>query len=281
MLRVTSILTFALAILLLVAPGRDASAQTRNEVVRWLGADVADTDGYVVHTGTASGSYSDSIDVGIPALVDGAYESIITVPVTADIYIAVTAHNSSGSSVFSNEICRGPDGPCGGTSEPPPPPPPPGAQSQVVGFKLWEATSDTVIDANFTSGESLSVVDYPCVAIEIIGNAYLSQSGPGSIRTSFDGQNPSSCSTPGVTHENTPPYAWERDNGLDQYECAPSLTVPGIHTLTVTPFDGDNCSGAQGAQVTLQFEVTDGTTSGPPPEEGAPGQPGRPQIVLP
>ena len=45
-----------------------------------------------------------------------------------------------------------------------------------------------------------------------------------------------------MTHENSPPVASETDTGPDRYECAPSLTVAGIHTLTVTPFDGDDCT---------------------------------------
>jgi hypothetical protein len=280
MSRVSSSLTLALALLLAVALGRDASAQTRTEVVRWQGNDVTDTDGYRVHVGSASRSYSDTFDVGIPQLVGDAYETTITVAADAEVYIAVTAYNADTTSFFSNENCKGPDGACAGPVEPPPvEPPPPGVESQVLGFALWDASSDTVIDANFTSGEQISALNDPCVAIEIIGNSYLVNSGPGSIRKSFDGQNPSSCSNPGVTHENSPPFAWETDSGPNRYECAASLTVPGSHTLTVTPFDGDDCTGAEGTTVTLQFDVTDGTP--PPGNDTVPGQPGRPYLVLP
>jgi hypothetical protein len=278
MYRVTSRLTFALALLLAFAPGRDASAQTRNEVVRWQGTDEADTDGYRVHVGSSSGTYTDTFDLGIPVLVGDAFETTITVAAEAEVYIAVSAYNDVGQSLFSNENCKGPDGACAGPV--PPPPPPAGVESQIVGFKLWDASSNTVIDSNFTNGEQISVLEYDCVAIEIVGNSYLSDSGPGSIQKSLDGANANGCSIAGVTHENHAPYAWEADSGPGSFECAASLQVEGVHTLTVTPYDDDNCGGAQGTSVTLEFEVTGGSGGEPPPADPTPGQPGRPYIVF-
>lgn len=279
MLRVTSRITLALALLLVAAPGSDAFAQSRSEVIRWQGNDVSDTDGYVVHYGSASRTYSDSVDVGIPAVVDGAFEYSITVAAEADVYIAVSAYNEHGASVFSNENCKGPGGVCGGDPPADPPPPPPAVESQIVGFKLWDAATDTVIDPSFVSGDQIDALAYPCVAIEIMGNAYLAAGGPGSVHKSFDGQNVNSCGDPGVTHENSEPYAWETDTGPDRFECAASLTVAGTHSLTVTPFDGDNCSGAEGSPVTIQFDVIHESTTEPPPDEGL-GQPGKPFLVL-
>ena len=275
MLRITTSLTLALAFLLVAAPGRDALAQTRTEVVRWQGNNPANTDGYRIHTGSSSRSYNDSIDVGIPDLIDGAYEFAIAVGADDDVYIAVSAYNAQGISGFSNENCKGPLGACGASSEPPPP----GVQSQIVGFKLWNASNNTLIDSSFVSGDQIDADAYPCVAIEIVGNAYLSDSGPGSVRKSLNGVNANTCATPGVDHENHAPYAWEADSGPNSFECAASLGVAGTHTLTVTPFDGDGCSGAEGAPVSIQFDVIQ-PSADPPPAESGPGQPGRPYLVF-
>jgi len=73
---------------------------------------------------------------------------------------------------------------------------------------------------------------------------------------SFDGQDLGGCSgTPGRSFEDSAPYAWEADAGPGAFECAATLAQPGIHRLTVTPFDGDKCSGLRGAPATLTFEV--------------------------
>jgi hypothetical protein len=57
--------------------------------------------------------------------------------------------------------------------------------------------------------------------------------GAGSIKKVFDGVD-NGCS--GSAVENTYPYAWEDDGGaVGQFECAPSLSAIGNHTLTITP----------------------------------------------
>ena len=138
----------------------------------------------------------------------------------------------------------------------PPPPAPSSPQAAIVGFALWDAQADGLIDANFTSGEVISLAAHGCTAIEVLGNAYLATSNSGSVTFSFDGQDLGGCSgVPGLAFENTAPYTWEEDSGAGSFECAASLTQPGSHSLTVTPFDGDNCSGLQGTSVTLDFEV--------------------------
>ena len=54
--------------------------------------------------------------------------------------------------------------------------------------------------------------------------------------------------------------------------------------MTVTPFDGDDCTGGVGNTVTLEFEVVASPTTPPPPEpEPEPealGKPGRPTLIL-
>ncbi len=147
---------------------------------------------------------------------------------------------------------------------------------------LWNAAAGTVIDSDFTSGEQFSVIEYGCTAIEVIGNAHLSSlHSPGSVQFNFDGQTPTTCSQPGLTHENDPPYAWEADFGEGQFGCAPSLTEVGRHTLTVTPYDEDDCSGVEGPSVVLSFDVVDPDNPGDtPPSPGTIGTPGRPTLVL-
>jgi hypothetical protein len=114
-----------------------------------------------------------------------------------------------------------------------------------------------------------------CLAIEIVGNAYLQQFGsPGSLKFSFDGQAPSACSNAPISHENDPPYAWEVDQGPGQFACALSLAGVGPHTLIVTPYDGDSCTGTEGTPAVLSFEVLD---AAPSPEPL--GQPGAPMLV--
>jgi len=257
--------------------GVEASART--ETLRWTQSEPPAVVGFRVHWRAGSSS-TNTEDVGRPAPdSQGVYSTSIVVDDSADVYFSMTAYDSKGiSSSPSNEICRGPGVPCGsssggGTPVPPPPvtpPPPTGetggtAQAAIVSFKLWNASNDTVIDSNFTSGETIQTSQYPCVAIEIVGNSYLSNaSNTGSVKKQLDTTG-GSCTTPGITHENSPPYAWEEDQGPGKFACAPSLQVAGSHTLTVTPYDGDNCTGAAGAPVTLQFQSVTPL--------GAPGQP--------
>ena len=165
--------------------------------------------------------------------------------------------------------------------DPPPPPPPTGGpQAQVVGFALWDAQNDTLIDGNFQDGEQIMLATNGCTAIEILGNAYLNGSGPGSVKKVFDGQDPGACNDPGVSHDNSAPYAWEADEGPGQFGCAATLTQAGAHVLTVTPFEGNDCTGEQGTPMTLQFIVVGAPDPPPPPPEPL-GQPGQPQLIIP
>lgn len=279
---------FASALALVLAVGLEAAAQTRSEILTWRdtlngpGAVV----GYRIHYGTNSGSYVSSVDVGLPTKsTDGLLTARVIVE-GGDLYFAVTAYDLDAESFFSNEVCRGAEGTACGSSSPPPddgggseptPPPTTGPYAAVTGFALWDAQSDTRIDSNFVSGEQIDVSRYSCTAIEILGNSYLNTSGPGSVKYVFDGQD-RGCTDPGLSHENTAPFAWEVDEGPGKFACALSLTLPGTHTLKVTPYDGDNCTGAVGSSVTLTFSVVSGSST--PPTEPL-GQPGQPQIVIP
>lgn len=274
----------AFAFSLVLAFALDAFAQTRTETLRWTQADTSEVTGYRIHYGPASRQYTASVDAGIPPIVSGAFEYQVQVDAIADVYFAVTAYNEDAESYYSNERCRAQAGDC--AQEPPASTPGDDAtpssgeetaQAGVVGFALWDAQSDSVIDEDFQSGDQISTATYTCTAIEILGNSYLTTSGPGSVAYVFDGQDPGGCNDPGRSHENNPPFAWEEDTGPGSFECAETLTKPGRHTLVVTPFDGDDCTGLQGEPVTLDFEVLDASGSTVP---AALGRPGRPTLVL-
>jgi hypothetical protein len=283
MLRTRRTFAFAFYLSVALTVALDASAQTRTEKLRWTHPSPSDVTGYQVYWGDASRDYGDSTDVGIPDIVSGAFEYEITVDAGADVWVAVTAYNAEAESFYSNGRCRGPVGECDPGSAPPPDPgpePTPQASAAVVGFVLWDAEADSVIDSGFESGEQISLSDHACTAIEIVGNGYLANSGsPGSVMYAFDGQAPNGCSDPGTSHENNPPFAWEWEAGPGQFDCAPTLTEPGSHTLTVTPFDGDDCTALQGAPVVLEFEVLASPPASPSPPDPL-GAPGRPMLVL-
>ncbi len=223
-------------------------------------------DSFKLYWGLSSGSYTSSLNVGKPSVdTTGAFWYDIVVADADKIYVTVTAIDGGLESVRSNEISR-----AGITSGGGPTPPPPSgtASAAIIGFALWNAQTDTVIDTNFQNGEAIADNVRQCVSIEIKPNTYLTSSGAGSIKKVFDGAN-SGCSGVGV--ENSYPYAWEAGETGPQYACATSLAVAGPHTLTVTPYDGDNCTGLAGPSITLTFSVTGPASGGS--QLGAPGQP--------
>ncbi len=72
----------------------------------------------------------------------------------------------------------------------------------------------------------------------------------------------------------------------DDYKLKLVFTIDGLrvkrvgsHTLSVTPWDGDDCSGAAGTPVTLTFEVVEGPLGSAPPPPERLGVPGKPTIV--
>ena len=268
----------------LLAWSAAAGAQTRTETLRWSHGDPAEVQGYKVYYGPGPRNYDQELDVGLPPLdATNAHVYDLVVPEGDSIYVAVTAYNQDEESAFSNEKYR--PG-VGGNSDPPPPPPPPSgdAQSAVIGFALWNADTDQVVDSDFRSGEVIDLATQSCTAIEILGNSYLDQAqSPGSVYKVFNG-NALSCNQAPTSHENSAPFAWETDRGPGRYDCAVSLQAVGQHTLTVTPYDGDDCGGEAGESVTLTFEVIDSNAPGDPPGGGEPGplgQPGQPQLLPP
>jgi hypothetical protein len=258
------LLTLSAALLVSAAAG----AQTRTERFRFTHPSPTSVSGFKLYYGTSSGSYGQTINLGLPARdSNGVYFADVAFPATQGVYVVVTAYDSqSRESSRSNEKFRAGDAPpnAGGSGT---------AQSAVTGFALWNATTDAVVDSNFTSGEKIDLATLPCSSIEIKTNDYLRvQGAPGSVKKIFDGQS-LACTTAPVSHENSAPYAWETDRGPNSYDCAPSLSSPGRHTLIVVPYDGDNCSGAAGPSVTLIFDVIISTSAPTGPTLGQPGQP--------
>lgn len=245
-----------------------SAASARTERFRWTQATTPTVDSFKLYWGSSSGSYASSLGLGVPAKDStGAYYYDLVVPDTDTVYVTVTAWSGGLESLKSNEVSRAGTG--GSTT---PPPPSTSAQSAIVGFALWNAQNDTVVDASFSDGETIPDAIRACAAIEIKANAYLQVAGPGSIKKVLDGQDVG-CSGSGAKIENSAPYAWEDDAGTSAFPCAASLAVAGSHTLTVTPYDGDNCTGLVGTPKSLSFSVTTSTSGSGSTTLGAPGQP--------
>ena len=260
-----------LGLLAMMLAATDASART--ERLRWQHAD-ADIDSYRIYWGTAANSLNQSVAVTSPdfdpsaAGGQGAYFFDFDVDDAVTAYFAVTATKDGLESAKSNTIARvgiGEDP----VPDPDPDPTPGGASAAIVGFALWNASNDTRVDADFVSGETIASSLSGCAAIEIRGNSYLQNGGAGSIKKVWNGLDRGCVSGDNRTFENSTPFVWENHTGSD-FQCAPTLAVPGTHTLTVTPYDGDECSGAVGTPTSVTFTVESPTTGTP---LGAPGQP--------
>lgn len=241
-----------------------SSAGARTIALEWSHATPPPADGFEASWGTSSGSYTQSQDLGNPTPSGGIYTATIDVP-DGDVYVVLNAYGAGGTSPDSNEKLYAAAG-----QPPPPPPPPGGAQAAVVGFALVDANDSSVIDSDLRNGDTIQLAGNDCLTIRIIGNNYLEQTtSPGSVMLSFDGQTPNACDAGGITHENEPPLNFLGTG------CTAQLTQVGTHTLEVTPFDGDDCTGASGTASSVTFGVSaPGGGGNPPPEElGAPGQP--------
>ena len=99
--------TFALAIAALLALAV-SPALARTENLRWEHPDPSSVAGFRVHVGTTQGSYSQTIDVGLPAS-GSQFVHALTVADSASVYVAVTAYDAAGlESAYSNEGFRAP-----------------------------------------------------------------------------------------------------------------------------------------------------------------------------
>jgi hypothetical protein len=101
-----------------------SAASARTERFRWNQATTPAVDNFKLYWGSASGSYTSSLSLGVPVKDStGAYFYDLVVPDTQTIYVTVTALSGGLESVRSNEISRAGTG--GGTTPTPTPTPPP------------------------------------------------------------------------------------------------------------------------------------------------------------
>jgi hypothetical protein len=153
-----------------------STAQARVETLRWLHPSVSDVSGFRVHIGSAPRDYDRTIEAGMPAAdADGIFSFDVEVADEATVYVAVSAYNSVGESVPSNEGVREPDVP---PEEPPPPPPPvdPGDLVFSDGFEAV-ATGQAVPNWTDTRAWNSMVEDDSLFSITTLsGNQVLSTS---------------------------------------------------------------------------------------------------------
>lgn len=74
--------------------GSAAPANARVETLRWSHSDPVNVDGFRVHYGTASRSYTTTLDLGKPTPINGVYSYDLSVPDTATVYVATTAYGA-------------------------------------------------------------------------------------------------------------------------------------------------------------------------------------------
>lgn len=265
-----TVLLGGLAIGLLAA----GEAGARTERLRWTHPNPGSVDHYSIYTGFASRSYGTPQDVVAPP-TDGsnAFFMDITVADDATVFVAVSATANGLESDLSNERRRDP-------ASPPPPPPPPGpAQADTLRFVLWNATTNQLADADFQTDEVVTVADLPCATVGVVPNAYLQTANtPGSVRFTVNNDVPE-CTDLDVTHDDEPPYALGAEVTTGNFVCNDLLATVGTHTVTVTPFDGDGCTGAQGTTRMVSFIVEAGGAPPPEPPPEPLGKPGRPTLV--
>ena len=248
-------------------------AGARTERLRWTHPDPGSVERYTIHVGLSSRSYDTTQDVVAPPKDgDNAFFVDITVADDATVFVAVSATANGLRSDLSNERRRDPALP------PPPPPPPDPAEADTLGFVLWDATTDQIVDDDFQTDEVVALANLPCATIEAVPNSYLQTAGtPGSVRFTVNGDVPQ-CNDLDVTHDDDPPYEIGAEDGPGDFACSALLSTVGTHTLAVTPFDDDGCTGAEGQTRMIRF-IVEAVPPPPPPAPEPLGTPGRPTLV--
>ena len=123
-------------------------AHARTETLRWLNTDPGRVDGFYVHYGHSSRSYTAKIDVGLPAPDgNGVHSYALEVPGNATVYVALTSYDGALESPYSNEQARAPKPP-----EPPPPPPPNRAPESRIDAPAAQQTPIAVGEALVFAG---------------------------------------------------------------------------------------------------------------------------------
>ena len=74
-------------------------------LLQWTHADAVNVDGFHVHYGSSSGSYTTTVDVGLPTPAAGVYSYTLSLPAVPNVYVAATAYGAGFlTSPYSNEV---------------------------------------------------------------------------------------------------------------------------------------------------------------------------------
>jgi len=87
----------------LIASLSAGNAHAATRTVHWSHPNILNVSGFRIVVGPTSRSYDSTIEVGMPSLGDGTYETTVNIPDGRDNYVAVVAYNSAGPSAPSNE----------------------------------------------------------------------------------------------------------------------------------------------------------------------------------
>ncbi len=133
----------------------------------------------------------------------------------------------------------------------------PASNFAVEALKLFNADTDVAI-RTLQNGDVIDLAaDGANLNIVAITSAHVA-----SVRFSYD-------HNPNYSVENSAPYALAGDASGDLKPWTPSV---GTHSLTATPYSGQNATGASGEIRTVEFTVTSGATSVPPEADAGPDQ---------
>jgi hypothetical protein len=222
--------------------------------VPWTQARASEVLSWEVDWGTThNGPYGNvAPSVTPPAMppAEGIYSTALDVNAspTSDIYAVVKAKDSSNPALNSVASNEGNQLFVAGT--------PPTAQSSVVSATLWNASPNpaTVINSSFQVYNGLGRIlsaQRGCVAIEAVGNTYLNGAAgtPGSVEFNLDGA---------VSCQNNNQYSSSTTLGTNHFSCDSASGAIGLHTLTLIPYDADNChagGGVKGVPVVIKFNT--------------------------
>lgn len=125
----------------------------------------------------------------------------------------------------------------------------------ITSFTLINADTDQVIETfdPLENGETINLDSLPTSNLNIRANTF--PASVGSVRFGLD-------TNSNFRMENYAPYALASDEESDFYPWTPSL---GSHTLTATPYTGQNGSGVAGAILTVSINVIRDGSATPTP----------------
>lgn len=113
--------------------------------------------------------------------------------------------------------------------------------NRVIGFKLWDSSTDTLV-RQLTEGSEINLYVTPSFNIEAVVED--GGSGIGSVKFAINDV--------AIRTENVAPYASGGDTYPDFY---PWTLAPGIYSLTATPYTKSNATGVAGDSLRVNFSV--------------------------